>query len=191
MAEGAGDVMTLISGSEWRLEDLLAEGERRDIKKEKLARELHCLWEEGKIQLSEQEPPSGFKEYLFGVRGLWFFGIPAFILAACLLIYAFPAYEMLTYSRYLMGSVFILYVPGFVVVEALYSSKKDLDELERLVLSVGLSLTLVPLLALVLAYTPWGVSLDSIFLLMSAFTVAFGLVAARRRFEQLKGGATA
>ena len=165
----------------------MAEGERRGIKREKLARKLYSLWEEGEVQLSEWEPLGGFRGYLFGVRGLWFFGILAFLLATLLLIYALPSIEAFTYSRYLVGSVFVLYVPGFVVVEALYSSRKDLDELERLVISVGLSLTLVPLLALVLAYTPWGVSLGSVFSLTSVFVVAFGLVAAYRRYQQIRG----
>lgn len=179
--------MRLVSSRDWKLEDLMAEGERRGIKREKLARRIFTLWEDGKVQVSEREPLGGFGGYLFGVRGLWFFGILAFLLATLLLIYALPSIEAFTYSRYLVGSLFILYVPGFVVVEALYSSKKDLDELERLVISVGLSLTLVPLLALVLAYTPWGVSLGSVFSLISMFVVAFGLVAAYRRYEQLRG----
>jgi hypothetical protein len=183
-------VLGYLSSDERKLDDLFAEGRADGMKQEEFARELYSLWQEGKVQISEPSPPKGFSGYMFGVRGLWFFGILAVVASVSLLIYAMPAIEVMSYIRYILGVTFVLYLPGYVVVEALYANRKDLDEPERLVLSVGLSLAFVPLLALILAYTPWGVSLSSVVSLFSAFVVAFGLLAAQRSFEQIKGGSS-
>jgi Protein of unknown function (DUF1616) len=177
----------ILSSRERNLEELVAEIQADGMKREEAAKELYRLWEQGKVRISDPSPPRSFSGYLFGIQGLWFFGILAFLAGISLLIYGIPALEMMVYLRYLLGSVVVLYLPGYVVVEALYLNRRELDELERLVLSVGLSLTLVPLLALFLAYTPWGVSLASVFLLISVFVVTFGLLAAYRSFERMKG----
>ena len=77
----------------------------------------------------------------------------------------------------------VLFVPGYVVVAALFPSKKELDWIERIALSFGLSIAVVPLLGLLLNFTPWGVRFAPIIATMTSFTVLVGLAAWWRRMR--------
>jgi len=61
----------------------------------------------------------------------------------------------LVYLRYILGSIFILLLPGFNLIKALFPTR-EIDNVERTALSLGMSLALVPLVGLLLNYTPWG-----------------------------------
>ncbi len=63
------------------------------------------------------------------------------------------------YLRYVFGGLLVLFLPGFSLIELLYAKRKELDDLTRLALSIGLSLAMVPLDGLVLNYTPFGIRL--------------------------------
>ena len=57
-----------------------------------------------------------------------------------------------------------------------------IDGIERVALSFGLSIAIVPLLGLVLNFTPWGIRLVPIMIAVSGFTLAAVAVAAQRRW---------
>jgi len=64
--------------------------------------------------------------------------------------------------RLLLGMTLILFCPGYVLQAALFPRRNALDGAERLALSLGISLALVPLLALILDQLPWGIHLASV-----------------------------
>ena len=76
---------------------------------------------------------------------------------------------------------FILLLPGYVLVAALYPHKGDLDPIERVALSFGLSIAIVPLIGLALNYSPWGIRLNPILAFVSLFIVMGAGVAVYRR----------
>jgi uncharacterized membrane protein len=61
--------------------------------------------------------------------------------------------------RLALGVVYVLYVPGYLLQAALFPQRSDLDGPERVGLSLGLSVALIPLLALLLDALPWGLRL--------------------------------
>ncbi|MEN6342158.1 MAG: DUF1616 domain-containing protein, partial [Methanospirillum sp.] len=83
--------------------------------------------------------------------------------------------------RILFGLPMILFVPGYVLIAALFPRNDDLDWLERIALSFGLSIAITPLIGLVLNYTPWGIRLDPILAALSLFVVVMAAAAAVRR----------
>ncbi|MDQ7850068.1 MAG: DUF1616 domain-containing protein [Armatimonadota bacterium] len=83
--------------------------------------------------------------------------------------------------RVVLGLPFVLFFPGYALIAALYPRRDDLDGIERLALSLGLSLAVVPLIGLVLNYTPWGIRLTPILVGLTLFTVTCCAVAARNR----------
>ncbi len=87
--------------------------------------------------------------------------------------------------RIALGLPFVLFFPGYTLISALYPRRDDLDGIERLALSLGLSLAVVPLIGLVLNYTPWGIRLGPIVTSLSLFIVGASLVAARKRKQLL------
>ena len=80
-----------------------------------------------------------------------------------------------------LGVPFVLFFPGYILVSALFPGKKDLGGIERLALSIGLSLAVVPLVGLALNYTPWGIRLAPIMASLFMFTLLLSIVANYRR----------
>ena len=83
--------------------------------------------------------------------------------------------------RIALGLVFILFSPGYTLIAALFPRKSDIGGIERVALSFGLSIAVVPLIGLVLNYTPWGIRLYPILISVLVFIVAMALVAWYRR----------
>ena len=85
--------------------------------------------------------------------------------------------------RVILGLPFILFIPGYVLIYALFPSKKTdkgIDVIERIALSFGLSIAVVPLIGLGLNYTPWGIRLEPILLSIFIFVIGVGFIAIYR-----------
>jgi uncharacterized membrane protein len=88
----------------------------------------------------------------------------------------------------LLAILLVLFVPGYVLVAALFPGplalhKSDIDWIERIALSLGLSVAVVPLIGLLLNFTPFGIRFAPIVAAISLFTVGVGYVAIRRRMR--------
>lgn len=59
--------------------------------------------------------------------------------------------------------------------------KNEIDRIERIALSIELSITIVVIIGLLLNYTPWGIRLGPILPAISSFTLILAGVAAARR----------
>jgi uncharacterized membrane protein len=83
--------------------------------------------------------------------------------------------------RNLLGLPLVLFLPGYSLLAALFPAKSDLEGIERICLSFGLSIATVPLIGLALNYTSWGISLPPILISLSVFTFLMcGLAYLRR-----------
>ncbi|MGB9940836.1 DUF1616 domain-containing protein [Methanosarcina sp.] len=86
-----------------------------------------------------------------------------------------------TMLRNTLGLPFVLFLPGYTLIAALFPAKSDLDGIERVALSFGLSIAIVPLIGLGLNYTPWGITTLPILISLSAFIfIMCGLAYLRR-----------
>lgn len=83
--------------------------------------------------------------------------------------------------RIAIGAPYVLFFPGYALVAALFPGREHLDALERLGLSFGLSIAVMPLMGLVLNYTPWGITLESTLVSGTTFMVVCSAVAYYRR----------
>ncbi len=83
--------------------------------------------------------------------------------------------------RIALGLVFVLFSPGYSLIAALFPGKTQLSGVKRVVLGFGMSIAAVPLLGLILNYTPWGIRLYPILLSVLAFIVAMAVVEWHRR----------
>jgi uncharacterized membrane protein len=146
------------------------------------ARTVYVLWKHGALELSEPKPPSNLMGYALSLRSLWFWAITALV-ALTTLIAFYAAAPPLIYMRYVLGSTFVLYLPGSRLIEALYPRSEDLEGLERLAPSIGLSLAVVPFIGPFLNYTPWGIRLTPIVVSLAAFTEAMAISALVRKYR--------
>jgi len=76
-----------------------------------------------------------------------------------------------------------LFIPGYCFIAALFPRVREISVAERVALSVGFSLALVSLMGLVLNFTPWGITLDPVVLVVTVFTLLVVLVAWYRRAQ--------
>jgi len=83
--------------------------------------------------------------------------------------------------RILFGVAMVLFIPGYALIAALFPARDDLDGIERVALSFGLSIAVSPLIGLALNYTPWGIRLDPILTSLTLFTLAMVGIAWYRR----------
>lgn len=86
-----------------------------------------------------------------------------------------------SFLRILFGVAMVLFIPGYALIAALFPARDDLDGIERVALSFGLSIAVVPLIGLALNYTPWGIRLDPILASLTIFTLAMAGIAWYRR----------
>jgi len=143
---------------------------------------VYVLWKRDALELSEPRPPSNLIRYALSLQSLWFWTLTALV-ALTIPIVFYVISPPLIYIRYVLGSFFVLYLPGSMLIEALYPRGEDLESLERLALSIGLSLAVVPLMGLFLNYTPWGIRLTPITISLATFAEIMAVVALTRKYR--------
>ncbi|MEM1623611.1 MAG: DUF1616 domain-containing protein [Sulfolobales archaeon] len=141
----------------------------------------------GKIKIVDPNPPKTYVEYLARADySLWLWTLLSLVALTVASVYLSAALYPVLYLRYVLGSILVLFAVGYSTTEALYPEERSLTSLERLALSIGLSLAVVPLVGLVLNYTPWGIRLEPVLVSLSLYTSLLALVAAYRKFKLLR-----
>jgi len=170
------------------VEELVDEIEKSvDVSRHEVVRHLYWLWKvKGDVRLEDKAPPSTLFQYIKSFYGVWFLVLVAAVMLTASAIYVLPQTVPYIYIRYVLGSLFVLFLPGFALVESLFPKKHDITSLERVALSIGLSLAVVPLVGLMLNYTPWGIRLNSVFTSLAILTFAFSMIALQRKFLDFK-----
>jgi len=96
-------------------------------------------------------------------------------------IFIFTPFLSETIFRTILGIPMVLFIPGYALIAALFPKKNDLDGIERLALSFGLSIAVVPLIGLGLNFTPFGIRLIPVLLSLCIYTIILIFTAAYRR----------
>ncbi|GAG94683.1 unnamed protein product, partial [marine sediment metagenome] len=86
-----------------------------------------------------------------------------------------------TFLRIVLGVSLVFFLPGYSLTAMLFPRMDDLGLIERVALSFGLNFAIVSLLGLALNYTPFGIRLVPILLVLSIITISLSLVAWFRR----------
>lgn len=159
--------------------------QEKGLKSKDATRAVYVLWKKGELELAEANPPSTLSSYAFHLENLWFWGLTALVAITLSVVFLVNS-SVLIYLRYALGGIFLLFLPGAMMLAALYSKEGELGELERVVLSIGLSLAVVPLVGLALNYTPWGITLAPIMVSLAIFTEALGIAAFVKKFQYFR-----
>ncbi len=137
------------------------------------------------------QPPSyeieSVWDYLFTLTlAGWLWGSFVVIALALLAVSLIPDLFPLNTVRWLLGSILVLYLPGYSLIQLLFPKGKEIDSLERFALSIGLSLAVVPLIGLVLNFTPWGIRFAPITMSLGTFTTIALIAAALRKYLKIR-----
>ena len=151
------------------------------------------------LELPQTPTPEKFTSFLRSNHALWFWITIALTAATAVIVFTVPEDAFpLVYVRYVLGIIFVLWLPGYAFTKALFpqelpfakaaarsadTSEKELEAIERIALSIGMSIVLVPIVGLLLYYTPWGISLTPIVLCLVALTVIFAVAAVLREHD--------
>jgi len=88
----------------------------------------------------------------------------------------------------ILAVLLVAFVPGYVLVAALFPGNQRISWLERTVMSFGLSIAVVPLLGIALNNTPFGIRLGPIASATALFSLVFGFFALYRRMRLPESG---
>jgi hypothetical protein len=139
----------------------------------------------GKITLTSpgRAGGGGLRAYLRGGAG-WYWRTLGFVLLTSVVVTWLPAtWWPWLYLRYVVGTVFAVWVPGYSLVKALFpagDTGTGAGVAERFALGFGLSLALVALVGLLLNYSPWGVRLVPVVVSLDVLTVVLATVGVMR-----------
>lgn len=171
--------------------------EKLSIDERKIIDRILKLQSEGKIKLSKQPTavPTEFSLYLFTEQALWYWITIATAVVTAATVFAIPEdFYPWVYIRYVLGTIFVLWLPGYAFIKTLFptelpvrfstkTSNENLDTIERIALSIGMSLALVPIVGLLLNYTPWGIRQAPIVLSLLTLTVVFATAGILREHQ--------
>jgi hypothetical protein len=94
-----------------------------------------------------------------------------------------PALEIL---RWTLGSVFVLYAPGYALIRFLLPNISEMDSVEKYTLNVVASLTVTALVGVLLEYTQIGINLPSVTSSIAIFVLFFITAAAIRDHQRIR-----
>ena len=162
--------------------------ERPNFSDQQIRERILQLESQGKIKLKKPSTSASpiFSIYLTSSDARWYW--ITLLLAVITTIAVFVIQEdssSLMYVRNILGAVFVLFLPGYSFIKALFP-EKELDNIERIALSIGMSLALVPITGLVLNYTPLGIRVTPITLSLLALTAIFATIAIIREQQSKK-----
>ena len=83
--------------------------------------------------------------------------------------------------RIALGLPFLLFFPGYTLMAALFPKRERIGAIERTALSFGISVAVVPLIGLILNYTPWGIRLEPVLYSVAIFIFTTSIIAWLRR----------
>jgi len=167
--------------------------EKLQISEQEALEYILKLQTEGKISFTKKptQPSPKLVAYLKTEQTLWYWVTIAISVVTVATVFTIQEdFYPWVYIRYVLGTIFVLWLPGYSFIKALFPkqvpiklSTENLDTIERIALSLGMSLALVPIVGLLLNYTPWGIRLTPIVLSLLALTVTFATVAVIREHQ--------
>jgi uncharacterized membrane protein len=89
--------------------------------------------------------------------------------------------------RYVLGFVFISFLPGYCLVNILFLGKSRIDFVEQLVLSVALSFGLTGLIGLFLGLSPIGFYFTPITVSLTVLVLVLAAIAYFRKSRESSG----
>jgi uncharacterized membrane protein len=116
----------------------------------------------------------------------WFGSILLFTAFTLLAVYLVPSDSPLYIIRYVLSFLFVATMPGYCLVNVLFTKENRLDLVEKVVLSVALSFGVVGIVGLFLGLSPIGLDFTSITVSLSVIVVALAIVAFARKSMELR-----
>jgi uncharacterized membrane protein len=117
---------------------------------------------------------------------LWLEIIVLYTVLTMITVYFVSGDSPLFVIRYVLGFVFVAFLPGYCLVNILFIGVNRIDPVENVVLSVALSFGITGLAGLFLGLSPIGINFTSITVSLSAIVLGLAAVAFVRKSREPK-----
>jgi len=153
---------------------------------ESFAEAIGLLATSGRIRVkASPKKISNFGRYMLAYEFSWpSWFVVVLTSALVLLVYLLPDAYPWQAGRFLIGAAFVLLVPGFSLEHLLFQDGLRRDPYVRAAIVLGLSLSVIPLVGLVLSYSV-GFFLQSTVSVLAAISVLAILVGSYRHYLKL------
>jgi uncharacterized membrane protein len=110
-----------------------------------------------------------------------FEAIVLFTFLTILIVVVIPSDSPFSVLRYVFGFVFVVFFPGYCLVNILFAKENKLDLVEQFVLSIALSFAVVGLTGLFVGLSPVGFNFTPITVSLSVIVLVLAFVAFLRK----------
>lgn len=86
-----------------------------------------------------------------------------------------------SFVEIIFGLLFVLFLPGYILIAVIFPKKNDLEKIEREALSFCFSVLIAPIIGLLLNYTPYGINLTPLTISLAILTIVMEIPAYIRR----------
>jgi hypothetical protein len=132
--------------------------------------------------------PSSLGAFMTASQALWYWATIAIAILAVAIAFTVPEnLYPLSYVRNVFGVLFILCLPGYATAKMLFpyrmpvkTSNAAFESIVLIALSIGMSFALVPIVGLILRFTPFGLTTDTIVFSLLFLTTIFATIAVVR-----------
>jgi uncharacterized membrane protein len=114
----------------------------------------------------------------------WLEIIILFTLLTMVIVYLIPSDSPLSAIRYAFGFVFVVFLPGYCLVNILFLGSNRLDPVETAVLSVALSFGITGLVGLLLGLSPIRINFTSLTVSLTVIVLVLAVVAFMRKTRE-------
>jgi uncharacterized membrane protein len=160
---------------------------------EKILNAIIELENENRLQITRQQKVNSQNagKNFFSQKTAWYWLTISLSIVVLTIVFIVPGrFYPIGYLRIVLGGIFVLFMPGFALTRALFPAKfakknsgQNMDILDYIALSLGLSIAIVAAAGLLINFLPGGLSLISITISLFAFTIVFATVAALREYK--------
>ncbi|MBC8223525.1 DUF1616 domain-containing protein [Candidatus Bathyarchaeota archaeon] len=146
------------------------------------AKHVYRAWTREEIRL-EPVPKKNLVQYINSIHGFRLWTVVAFFSLTLATNFILPQGPPFIYLRYTTGVLSVVLLPGATLVDFLYPHGDDLEPIQRLIYSIGLSLALTTLIGFILNYTPEGIRASTAILSLALITTGITLLTIRRNYR--------
>ena len=114
----------------------------------------------------------------------WLEIIVLFTILTMVTVYLVPSDSPPSAIRFVLGFVFVVFLPGYCLVNILFLGSNRLDPVEMAVLSVALSFGIAGLVGLFLGLSPIRISFESITVSLTVIVLVLAVVAFVRKTRE-------
>jgi uncharacterized membrane protein len=134
---------------------------------------------------------NSFTTFLFSIECACYWIIITLVLVSTFAVFTIPQdWYPLFYVRNILGVIFVLFLPGYTFIKVFFPAKvpnktfsEPLANIERVALSVGISIALTSIVGLILYFSPIGIGVNQITLSILALTTIFATTAMIREYN--------